>query len=425
MTKKTSLRIEQTYRLARQRFADAGVDVESALARLEGIALSLPCWQGDDVRGFERLDAELDGGLAATGNYPGRARSPDELRRDLDQACALIPGRHRVSLHASYAETGRRRVARNELQAAHFENWIAWSKSRGRGLDFNPTFFAHPLAAGGLTLTHPDRATRRFWIEHGIASRRIAAAIGRRLGTPCVNNIWIPDGSKDTPADRRAPRERLTAALDAIFKQPLNRRQALDAVESKLFGIGSESYVAGSHDFYLAYAVARQKLLCLDTGHFHPTESVADKLSAILPWVPGILLHLSRGVRWDSDHVATYTDDLRAIADELVRGDWFGKVHIGLDYFDASINRIAAWAIGGRAVLKALLAALLTPSGALKKLETAGDFTGRLAMMEDAKALPFGAVWDYHCLRHSVPLDFQWMDEVRAYERNVLSQRTS
>ncbi len=425
MIKIRPVRIEQRYRMARQQFEDAKVDVDDALARLEDLALSLPCWQGDDVRGFESLDVELGGGLAATGNYPGKARSPDELRRDLDQACALIPCRLRVNLHASYAETGSQLVARNELQVAHFENWIAWAKSHGRGLDFNPTFFAHPLAADGLTLTHPDPATRGFWIEHGIASRRIAAAIGRRLGTPCVNNIWIPDGSKDTPADRCAPRERLTAALDAIFKEPLNHRHALDAVESKLFGLGSESYVAGSHEFYLAYAVARQKLLCLDTGHFHPTESVADKLSAILPWVPGVLLHLSRGVRWDSDHVATYTDDLRAIADELVRGDWFGKVHIGLDYFDASINRIAAWTIGGRAVLKALLSALLTPADTLKKMEAAGDFTGRLAVMEDAKALPFGAVWDFHCLRHNVPLDFQWLDEVRAYERKVLSQRKS
>ncbi len=425
MKKIRPIRVEQTYRTARQRFEDLGVEPEAALARLEGIALSLPCWQGDDVRGFESLDVELGGGLAATGNYPGKARSPDELRRDLDQAFALIPGRHRVNLHASYAETGRHGVPRNELQPSHFETWMAWAKSHGRGLDFNPTFFAHPLAADGLTLTHPDRATRRFWIEHGVASRRIAAAIGRRLGKVCVNNVWIPDGSKDTPADRRAPRERLTAALDTIFKEPFSGRQMLDAVESKLFGIGSESYVAGSHEFYLAYAVARRKLLCLDTGHFHPTESVADKLSAVLPWIPGLLLHLSRGVRWDSDHVATYTDDLRAIADELVRGNWLGRVHIGLDYFDASINRIAAWTIGARAVLKALLAALLTPVAALKELEAGGDFSARLAMMEDAKALPFGAVWDFHCLRHNVPLDFQWLDEARAYERNVLSRRTS
>jgi len=420
----SSKAIAKAYALARARYAEVGVDTEAALRRLARIPLSLPCWQGDDVSGFERRGTgEPGGGLAVTGNYPGKARTPDELRADLDRALALLPGRHRLNLHALYAETGGRRVDRDALGPEHFRNWIAWAKDRRLGMDFNPTFFAHPKAAGG-TLSHRDPAVRRFWIAHGIACRRIGAAIGRALGIPCVTNVWIPDGSKDLPADRKGPRERLTESLDAIFAERIDGRFNLDAVESKLFGIGSECYVVGSHEYYLGYAVSRRKLLTLDTGHFHPTESVADKISSVMLWLERVLLHVSRGVRWDSDHVAILTDDLEALTQELVRGNFLDRVHLALDYFDASINRVAAWVIGARCLLKALLLALLEPIDRLRSLEEDGDFTGRLALMEEVKTLPAGAVWDYYCLSQGVPAGTDWMEEVRRYEREVLSKRT-
>jgi L-rhamnose isomerase len=417
--------VERAYALARERYAGLGVDTEAALARLAPVPLSLHCWQGDDVGGFEDAGAELGGGLAVTGSYPGKARTPDELRADLDKALSLIPGRHRLNLHASYAETGGRRVGRDELAPEHFAGWLGWARERRLGLDFNPTFFAHPLAAGGFTLAHPDEPVRRFWVAHGIACRRIGAHFGRELGTPCVTNVWIPDGYKDTPADRKAPRERLRRSLDEIFAEPIDPRFNLDAVEPKLFGLGSESYVVGSHEFYLGYAITRRKLLCLDAGHFHPTESIADKISAVLTWTDELLLHVSRGVRWDSDHVVTLTDELRAIAEELVRGDYLGRTHVGLDYFDASSNRVAAWVIGARSTLQALLLALLGPAGALREFEAAGDYTGRLALLEQLKALPFGAVWDEHCRRLGAPAGADWLPEVRAYERDVLARRSS
>lgn len=422
MTTQTDL-VEQSFHLARERYAAWGVDVDRAIARLSGIAVSLHCWQGDDVGGFEGRETGLGGGLAVTGSYPGKARTPEELRADLDLALALIPGRHRLNLHASYAETGGRRVERDELAPAHFQNWIDWARQKQLGIDFNPTFFAHPRAADGLTLTHPDFGIRRFWIEHGIVCRRIGAAFGRALGTPCICNVWIPDGSKDAPVDRKGPRQRLAQALDAIFAEPFDPAHLCDAVEGKLFGIGSESYVAGSHEFYLGYALKNHKLLCLDAGHYHPTEVLSDKISAVLTWLDEILLHVSRGVRWDSDHVVTFTDELQAIALELVRGDYLGRVHIGLDYFDASINRVAAWVIGTRALLKALLSALLEPIEKLRALEAAGDFTGRLALLEECKTLPLGAVWDEYCLRQDVPAGLDWLDDVREYERDVLSKR--
>jgi L-rhamnose isomerase len=415
--------IEQAFRLAKERYAALGVDVDQALKRLAGIAISLHCWQGDDVGGFENRGTELGGGLAVTGNYPGKARTPDELRADLDMAFSLIPGRHRLNLHASYAETGGKRVERNDLEPAHFQGWIDWAKAKRLGMDFNPTFFAHHLAATGCTLTHRDEGIRRFWIEHGIACRYIGAAIGLALETPCVTNVWIPDGSKDTPVDRKGPRERLGQALDAIFAEPINPRHHLDAVECKLFGLGSESYVAGSHEFYLGYAIKNRKLLCLDAGHFHPTEVISDKISAVLSWLDEILLHVSRGVRWDSDHVVTLTDELQAIAQELVRGDYLERVHIGLDFFDASINRVAAWVIGTRCMLKALLLALLEPIQKLRELETTADLTGRLAWLEEIKTLPAGAVWDYYCLQQNVPVGAEWLDAVGAYERTVLARR--
>jgi L-rhamnose isomerase len=415
--------IERAHALACERYAEAGVDCDKALRRLKSVAISLHCWQGDDVGGFEHGGSMEGSGLQVTGGYLGRARSADELRQDLDQALALIPGRHRLNLHAIYAETGGRRVDRNALAPEHFARWIAWARTRKLGLDFNPTFFAHPMAAAGATLSSADESVRKFWVEHGIACRRIGATMGQKLGTPCVTNVWIPDGSKDTPADRRGPRERLHQSLDEIFAEDMDPAIHRDAVEGKLFGIGSESYVVGSHDFYLGYAVANSTLLCLDAGHFHPTETIADKLSAVFCHLDEVLLHVSRGVRWDSDHVVVLNDDLRAIAEELVRGNYLGRVHIGLDYFDASINRVAAWVIGSRALLKALLLALLDPVARLRDAERRGDLTTRLALMEESKSLPFGAVWDFYCLQQGVPVGEQWLDEVRTYEKKVLSRR--
>ncbi len=415
--------LERSYQLARERYAALGVDTEQALRRLAAVSLSLHCWQGDDVGGFEQPGGELGGGLAVTGNYPGKARSPRELRADIEQALALIPGAHRFNLHAIYAETGGRRVERDQLGPDHFRDWIAWAKARRLGLDFNPTFFAHPKAADGFTLSHRDAGIRQFWIEHGRRCREIGAAFGQALGTPCVSNVWIPDGLKDTPADRRGPRERLAAALDAIFAAPIDPRHNLDAVEPKLFGLGSESYVVGSHEFYLGYALRHGKLLCLDAGHYHPTEGIADKISAVLAWLDELLLHVSRGVRWDSDHVVTLTDDLAAIAQELVRGDYLARTHLGLDYFDASINRVAAWVIGARSLLKALLLALLEPVEQLRRYEAAGDYTARLALQEEAKTLPAGAVWDFHCHQSGVPIGPAWMQEVKNYETTVLTRR--
>jgi L-rhamnose isomerase len=415
---------EHAYAWAQQRYAEIEVDTEVVLRRLASIPVSLHCWQGDDVGGFEKVGTELGGGLAVTGNHPGKARSANELRADLEKALSLIPGRHRLNLHACYAELGGKRVERNEYTIEHFQGWVDWCKARGLGLDFNPTYFGHPLAAEGVTLSHRDETVRRFWIEHGIACRRIGAEAAKQLGKTTVTNFWIPDGYKDLPADRKAPRERLAASLDDIFAEPIDPALNLDAVESKLFGIGSESYVVGSHEFYLGYAVQRQKLVCLDAGHFHPTESLADKISSVLQFVPGLLLHVSRGVRWDSDHVVLLDDATRALMEEVVRGDFLDRVHIGLDFFDASINRIAAWVIGTRNALKALLLALLEPGAKLRESETDGDLTARLALLEELKSLPFGPVWDEYCRRQNVPIGTAWLDDVRSYEADVLSRRS-
>lgn len=416
--------VQDAYVLARARYAELGVDTERALAALGGIALSVHCWQGDDVAGFENPGGPLEGGIAATGNYPGKARTPDELRADLDLAYSLIPGRHRLSLHAIYAETGEKKIPRNELAPEHFTGWVDWAKANGHGLDFNPTCFSHPLAADGFTLAHPDPAIRQFWIEHCIASRQIGASFGRALGTPSITNIWVPDGMKDSPVDRLTPRLRLREALDAVFATPIDLDENRDAVEAKLFGLGSESYVVGSHEFYLGYAVGRPGvLLCLDAGHFHPTETIADKISSTLLYTSELLLHVSRGVRWDSDHVVTLTDDLQAIAQEIVRADALDRTHIGLDFFDASINRVAAWTIGSRNALRALLLALLEPRKELRALEGAGDYSGRLALLEELKGLPWGAAWDRFCLQEGVPVGGRYMDAIRAYEATILPQR--
>lgn len=417
-----SKHIESSFTLAKERYAELDVNVDRALKKLATIPISLHCWQGDDVGGFENRGNLLSGGIAVTGNYPGKARTPAELRMDLDRAFSLIPGQHRVNLHAIYGEFYGRRVDRDEIASEHFQHWIAWAGQRDRGLDFNPTCFEHPKAADGFTLSHSNGAIRQFWIEHCIRSREIGAAMGKALGTPCVTNVWVPDGFKDTPADRKGPRERLADSLDAVFKKRLPANYNIDAVEPKLFGIGAESCTVGSHEFYLGYAITRRKLLCLDAGHFHPTETIADKISSILQFLPEILLHVSRGVRWDSDHVVTFTDDLQAIAREIVANDYTERVHIGLDYFDASINRIAAWVIGARNLLRALLIALLEPP-AIRTTEAIGDFTARLALQEEAKSLPFGAVWDYYCDTKGVPVGDAWLAEMKRYEKKVLNQR--
>ena len=416
-------RIEQAYELAQERYGELGVDTEKAMDRLRRVAISLHCWQGDDVGGFESDAGLTGGGIMATGTYPGKARTADELRTDLEKALSLIPGRHRLNLHAMYAET-QGKVDRNELAPEHFDTWVQWAKSNGLGMDFNGTYFSHPMADSGFTLASADETVRKFWVEHGIACRRIGAYMGKELGTPCVTNTWIADGSKDTPIDRKGPRERLRKSLDEMLSESLPRAQVLDAVEGKLFGIGSESYVVGTHEFYLSYALAANTLLCLDTGHFHPTEIVSDKISAVMTFIDRILLHVSRGVRWDSDHVLLLSDELRALCEELVRGDYLDRVHIGLDFFDASINRIGAWVIGTRAMIKALLIALLEPTDRLRQMENEGDFTSRLAMLEELKTLPFPAVWDYYCLQADVPPGETWLQDVKAYEKDVLSRRT-
>ena len=415
--------IRAAYAAARSRYDELGVDTEWALRRLSEIPLSLHCWQGDDVAGFERSSQDIGGGLAVTGRYPGKARDADELRFDLEMALSLIPGQHRVNLHASYAETNGVMVQRDELQPCHFQAWMDWARQQGLGLDFNPTYFAHPLAADGFTLTHPDPGIRRFWIDHGIACRRIAAAMGQAQGTASVCNIWIPDGSKDQPVDRSGPRRLLAESLDILLAERLDAAQILDTVECKLFGLGSESYVTGSHEFYLGYAITRGTMLCLDSGHFHPTEVISDKISAVLSYVPSLLLHVSRGIRWDSDHVVTLSDDVQAIAQEVVRGGYLDRVRFGLDYFDASINRIAAWVIGSRCVLRALLLALLEPLEMLRTLELERDFTSRLAVLEELRTLPSGAVWDYYCLIRNVPAGPEWLRSVQHYEQYVLCRR--
>ena len=416
--------ISTAYSIAKERYAALGVDTDLAMARLEKVALSLQCWQGDDVTGFENSSEALGGGLAATGNYPGKARDAHELRRDFDQVFRLVPGRHRLNLHAIYAETGGKKVERNALRPEHFAGWVDWAKTNHHGLDFNPTCFSHPLAASGFTLSSYDPGIRQFWIEHCIACRNIGASFGRALENTCVTNIWIPDGFKDTPADRAEPRRLLKHSLDEILAAPIDPIDNLDSVESKLFGIGSESYVVGSHEFYLGYAAQRSDLLLtLDTGHFHPTELVSDKISAALMFVPGLVLHLSRGVRWDSDHVVILNDEIAAILHEVITGDSLERVHIGLDYFDASINRIAALVIGARNVLKAATVALLEPTTQLRELDKSGNFTHRLALLEELKVLPWNAVWDRFCAEHNTPVGISFLDEVRAYEARELARR--
>jgi L-rhamnose isomerase len=415
------------YELAREVYAAYGVDTDRALARAQAIPISLHCWQADDVRGFEPAAQPADaGGIMATGNHPGRARNGDEMRADLDLVLKLLPGRHRLNLHAFYAETGRRKPDRDRLETAHFARWIDWAGEHGIGLDFNPTYFAHRHAASGFTLSHPDPAIREFWIAHGRACRRIASDFGGRTGSPAVINHWIPDGTKDQPADRWGPRARLRESLDAIFAPetpPSPRLNCHDALEGKLFGLGSEAYVVGSHEFYQAYALRHGLMPCLDLGHYHPTESVADKVSALLQFHPRLLLHTSRPVRWDSDHVVILDDGLRDLFLEIARGDAWERVVVALDYFDASINRLAAYLIGARATRQAILLALLDPTNRLRAAENAGRGHERLALMEQAKALPWGAVWDRLCEESAVPPGIEWLQEVDAHEAATRARR--
>ncbi|MCT1398860.1 L-rhamnose isomerase [Paenibacillus sp. p3-SID867] len=415
--------VARNYEEAKKLYGQHGINVDEILTELERIKISIHCWQGDDVRGFLFRDQELSGGISVTGEYPGAAGTPEQLRADLEKAMSLIPGSHKVNLHAIYADTDET-VDLDQLEPRHFQSWVNWAKEQGIGLDFNPTCFSHDKSKDGFTLSHADPAIRQFWIEHCKASRRIGAYFGEQLGQTCVTNIWVPDGYKDMPVDRMAPRQRLKEALDEIFAEDINPQWNLDAVESKLFGLGSEAYVVGSHEFYMGYGIQNNKLICLDAGHFHPTESIAGKLSALALFTDGLLLHVSRPMRWDSDHVVIMDDELTEIGRELVRNNLLDVTHIGLDFFDASINRIAAWVIGTRNTIKALLRAKLEPVDRLKQAELEGDYTTRLALTEEFKSYPFGAVWDYYCERMGVPVREEWLSEVKQYERDVLLKRT-
>jgi L-rhamnose isomerase len=413
--------LNRQFEEAKAIYAKIGIDVDEVLNKLAQVKISLHCWQGDDVRGFLKSE-ELSGGISVTGNYPGAARTPLELRKDLEKAFSLIPGKHKVNLHAIYADTDEK-VDVDQLEPKHFTPWVNWAKEQGLGLDFNPTCFSHPNFKDGFSISHPDSSIRDFWITHCKASRKIAAYFGKELNQTCITNFWFPDGFKDTPVDRMAPRKRMKEALDEVFSEEISYQYNVDAVESKLFGIGSESYVVGSHEFCLSYALQNKKAICLDVGHFHPTETISNKLSAIALFDTEILLHVSRPVRWDSDHVVIMDDELQEIAKELVRNDLLGKVHIGLDYFDASINRIAAWVIGARNMLKALLRGMLEPTEMLKEAENNADFTTRLVMLEEMKSYPFGAVWDYYCAIANVPIRESWLADVKKYEKDVLLKR--
>lgn len=414
--------IKQAYDLAKAAYAKIGVDTDAAIEALKKIKISLHCWQGDDVNGFLFQDIALSGGIQTTGNYPGKAQTADQLRQDIEKALSFIPGKHKISLHAIYADTDEK-VDLDEIEPKHFEKWVSWAKEQGLGLDFNPTCFSHPMADSGFTISSADPKVRAFWIEHCKRCRVIADYFGRELDQKCVTNFWFPDGYKDIPVDREGPRYRMMTALDEVFSVPMDPKYSLDALESKVFGIGAESYTVGSNEFALGYAATRKKAYCLDAGHFHPTEMISDKIPSVLLYTDELLLHVSRPVRWDSDHVVILDDELNAIAQSLVRGNLIERTHIGLDFFDASINRIAAWVIGTRNMIKALLKAYLEPTQALKESELNADYTTRLAMMEELKSYPFGAVWDYYCELMGVPARESWLQEVKEYEKDVLLKR--
>ncbi|WP_320113360.1 L-rhamnose isomerase [Draconibacterium orientale] len=415
--------IKQAYEIAKKQYAAIGVDTDAAIAKMKQVNISLHCWQTDDVGGFENPDGELSGGIQATGNYPGKATTIDEMKADLDKAISLIPGKQRLNLHAIYGNFVGQKADRDEIEVKHFQDWIDWCKERGMGMDFNGTFFSHPKADSGFTLSSKDEEIRLFWVEHLKRTREIAAEIGKQLGTPCILNTWIPDGSKDTPVDRNGMRAQLTKSLDEGMAKEFPKEYMKDAVESKVFGIGAESMTVGSHDYYLGYAISRNKLICLDNGHFHPTEVVGDKISSCLQFVDEVLLHVTRPIRWDSDHVVTLNEEVQLIVSEIVRNNFFSRVNVGLDFFDASINRIGAYVIGTRAAMKAFLIAALEPTKDLVKFEEEGKYFERLAMLEELKTMPFSAVWDYYCLQEGVPTGMAYIGEIQQYEKDVLLKR--
>ncbi|NQT59802.1 MAG: L-rhamnose isomerase [Bacteroidetes bacterium] len=415
---------ENSYQLAREAYAEIGIDTEKVMDDLKKVPLSLHCWQGDDVGGFESPDAELTGGgIQVTGNYPGKAGTIHELRTDIEKVYSLIPGKHRLNLHASYGEFGNSKIDRDQIEPSHFSGWVNWAKEQGTGLDFNATYFSHPLAESGFTLSSKNDGIRNFWIEHSKRSRGIAAYIGKALGTPAVHNIWIPDGFKDYPVDRAGYRHMLKNSLDEIFSVKYSPDFVKDAVETKLFGIGSEAFVVGSHEFYMFYAALNNVMVCLDLGHFHPTELIADKISSVMLFADELLLHVSRPMRWDSDHVVVLNDDIRFLCEELVRSGKLDKIHIGLDFFDATLNRVGAWVTGARATLKGLLSAMLQPIDTLVEFETSGNYYGRLALSEQLKSMPFGAVWDMYCIKNGVVPESKVISEVFAYEQTTLQRR--
>ncbi len=415
--------ITQAYEFAKARYAAFGIDVENAINQLDKLPISLHCWQADDVTGFENGNGELTGGIQATGNYPGKARTIAELRADIDMAMSLIPGEHRVNIHAFYGDFKGESVDRDQIEPKHFQSWIDWAKEKNYKLDFNCTCFSHEKSADGFTLSHRDPAIREFWIDHVIRCRKIAEEMGRQLGSKCIHNIWIPDGSKDLTVDRLLYRQNLKESLDKIFEYKTNDDYMLDSIECKLFGIGSESYVVGSHEFYMGYGVANNKMITLDSGHFHPTEVISDKISSLLLFAPEIMLHVSRGVRWDSDHVVLLTDEIQAIMQEIIRANAIDRVHVGLDYFDASINRIGAYVVGVRATQKALLQALLEPITQLRQYEANGQHFERMALLEEAKALPWAAVYDYYCMQKGVPAGDAYIANIQEYEKEVTIKR--
>lgn len=415
----------KTFELAKEQYQSVGVNVEDVLKKLDNIHLSVHCWQVDDVTGFEdKASASIGGGLAVTGNYPGKARNIHEMRADLEKVYGLVPGTQRLNLHASYGEFGDKKVDRDEITVDHFKEWAAWSKSNQVDLDFNGTYFSHPRANEGFTLSSKNEGDRQFWVEHAKRCREISAWFGKQQGNTCIHNTWIPDGMKDTTIDRFGYRQILKKSLDEALSTKYPKIEMKDAVESKLFGIGSESFVVGSHEFYLGYAISRDILLCIDAGHFHPTEVVGDKISSVFQYVDELLLHLTRGVRWDSDHVITMNDETVLVAQEINRMNAFDKVNIGMDFFDASINRIGAYVSGIRSSQKSLLYALLEPVDTLKEYEENGQWFERLAILEEMKTKPFGAIWDYYCLRNEVPVAQDYISVVTDYEKKVLSQRS-
>jgi len=414
--------IEKRFELAAQLFEEKGINVKKRLELVDSIPVSMHSWQGDDLIGFDGV-GELTGGIATTGNYPGRARTAEELRKDIDFTLSLFPGTTRLNLHSCQCEKNGKKIDRDAYTIDEFRSWIDWGLEKNVCLDFNPTYFSHPMMDGNFSIASRDKAKREFWIEHGKRCREIGAEFGKLQKSPSIVNFWMPDGYKDVPADTLALRNLMRESLDQIFSEKFDHSEELDAIESKLFGLGVESYTVASHEFSLGYATTRKMLYTLDAGHFHPTETISSKISAVLQYLDGLMLHVSRGVRWDSDHVVTYDDELQNIMYEIVNNGYTEKVHIGLDYFDASINRIACWAIGMRNVRKALLKAALMPVDEIRKCEVEGDYTSRLALQEEAKQLPYSSIWDYYCLTKGSPVGQDWLSKVKDYERSTLSKR--